>query len=272
VRIKDLKIKNQEGFSKLEMVFSIGLLLIVISFSWMMLEKQKEYLLRSNQNLEITATLHQIKLLLEGKGCTENFSGLSYNKRESAIEGIKGIDAKDQLFYWFRVKEPLGKRELHLSIDSYSLRTESRQNQSGQAQISYLDIEFNRGQALGQSVEPIKIYIQSKSLPFIDKCSLHPFSRENDLWKDQNEGLIMDGDTLSINTQSSTSSLNILGGLYVESSVIKCNRDQWGTLMWDTIQNRWVICQERGLTSLEDKRIISFRNLKELGKESNEGQ
>ena len=258
-----IKISSSKGFSTVEAIVSLGFLIILIFFSWQMLEKQKEIVIKSNQDVELTSIVFDIRQALRGDSCTQNFSGLSLDSDKINSIRMYAKDSQDiTTLYPTDENSEEVTSETGIKVSSYRLDPIGKNNRRREG-MTYLKIVFDRGQKLGKVVREIKIYTKIKDYS-ISKCSLNPFSEGKDLWKEQGNRLLTQMKSLQINSEKNIGTLNIKGGVFVHKSVIPCSRDQRGMIFWNASENRWEICKERGEVSLEDRRVFTLSNLKKM--------
>jgi len=251
---------NEDGFGSTELLISVFFLLIMVFFSYQMLKRQEQTVIFANQNVEATTIIFQMRSLLVGAGCSENFSGMN---RQSAEDEIKSL--KKTIIYddgTFEVKETFpvesyGVQDFSktgLSVESYSLDPKAV-NRSKRGDRVYLYVRFKRGEEREYLVKTITIYIQHK-LGIIENCSLSPFARSLGKWTNFGKELIYKRGNVGIKTNNIKAALNIKGSLYVEKKLNTCDSSHRGIFGYDPRKKVWTICGPGGNLPLFDKRKL----------------
>ena len=260
-------IKKQEGLTSIELIISAGFLIVLIFFSWQMLERQKGSVIKANQDVEATGVVFEIRQALRGRACKENFSGLNINTNPDVIQNIKALSHDDEIQMIYDSGETLKESKTGLSLLKYELNPIGLNHRKRDG-LTYLKIHFDRGDNLGTTTREIKIFVKETDYKIID-CSLNPFLDTNIFWQDQGNFLSSTVEYFQINSKQRIGTLNIHGGLFVEPSVVNCSNDQWGSIFWSESERQWLSCRRHGVENFSDKRIFNESNLTEMV-ESNE--
>ena len=249
-------ISNRKGFISLELLLSICFLIVMVFFSYQMLTRQRETIIKANQEVEATGYLFEIKEILS-RQCTLNFKGLTLNDRTNQIQSIKElIEYEDDTVLEkerFSRKDSLIKgSKTGLSIASYTLspRSLKRKVEPGRG---YFIVRFSRGADKRVLTKRIPLFIQQQE-GSISKCSLSPFPRQLGLWLEK-DNLLTTKKAVGFGVEQLSASVNIHeDGLYVEKGMSQCKGVQdSGAIFWDTTLKKWHLCTSLGLEVLEDK-------------------
>lgn len=255
-------IKKQEGLTSIELIISAGFLIVLVFFSWQMLERQKSTVIKANQDVEATGVVFEIRQALRGRACRENFSGLNISTNSEVIKNIKVLSYDDEIQMIYNSGEKLKESKTGLSVSSYELKPVDLNHRKRDG-LTYLKIHFDRGDNLGRTTREIKIFVKEIDYKIID-CSLNPFLDMNIFWQDQGNFLSSTVEHFQINSEERIGTLNIQGGLFVEPSVVNCSNDQWGSIFWSESERQWLSCRRHGVESFSDQRIFIESNLTEM--------
>lgn len=260
-----IKSKSEDAFISIEVLISLSFLVVLLFFSWQMLERQKRIIVRANQNVEATGVLFEIRQALRGNLCTENFSGLDPVTSKGVIENIKmEVNGESDWFTLFPAGEEVKGSQTHLVLSGYALDPIGM-NKRRREGLTFLKV-FLEGHNGGEQLEEeIKLFVKLRNGK-IAECSLNPFSDANYFWKDNGTGLSSQADYFQINSDKSVGTINLSGGLIVHPTVLGCNFSQRGTLFWSEKEKRWMICSAEGLVPFNDPRVFSPLGLKNIEK------
>lgn len=261
IRNKDKNSFNNElGLSSAEVLIAVAFLGIMVFFSYQMLERQKKVVNRANQNVEATTILYDMRKILTGPGCKENFSGYNRIAVTGTIRFLKrltsfpdGTSSVEETYQVAEHPEPF-KSKTGLKIKSFSLNPRGL-GEKLSPDKTYLVVHFDRTFAVGDFKRHIRLYTQETN-GVITNCSLVPFARDSGGWAQEGRELKLLSDKLGVGTSELKDRLNIKGGLYATPPAGGCNKNTEGTLYFEPKKSSWVLCTRNGLIELRDKRSL----------------
>lgn len=252
--------KNQDGFGSTELLISVFFLLIMVFFSYQMLKRQEQTVVFANQNVEATTLIFQMRSLLVGGGCSENFSGFSRQLPEGNIKALKKTVIYDDGSFEVKETFPIESYGVQdftktgLKVAGYSLDPRGM-NRTTRGDRVYLYVRFKRGAEKEYLIKTITIYIQENQ-GIIENCSLSPFARSLGKWTDLGKELTYKRGNVGIKTNDLKAALSVKGSIYVENNLNICDGSHRGVFGYDQKKKLWTICTQRGMEPLIDKRTL----------------
>tara|TARA_R110002072_G_scaffold64203_3_gene159452 strand:+ start:61756 stop:62523 length:768 start_codon:yes stop_codon:yes gene_type:complete len=254
-------IKDKGGFSKIEMMISVVLLMGIVAFSVHIFEKQKLIVIRANQDIEIVSIVNEMRnILSSNENCKASFQGQSY-KLNDEFEGIvQLIDySETEVIENFKFV-PLSKGgtrygEGKIGVEKYLLQ-EKKLNENGVVKAS-LEVVFNRGVAGRSETKQFPLYLTLNNENKIDNCSVGLIQTSSQYWKKEGDSLSYKGD-VSINTTIGEARLNLKSGIkFIKSSAI-CDLNNDGMIIYSSETNNIELCVDGNWKSLLSKKRIDI--------------
>lgn len=253
-------IRNQKGLSSTEILIAVSFLGIMVFFSYQMLLRQQNMVIKANQNVEATTILYEMRKVLSGPGCKENLAGLNRIVNPGNINSLKKItqfpDGTSEIEEVFVAKNTGAKKfsETGLKIQSYQLDPKGVK-QTIRPDKTYLIVNFERGFDGPIMRKQIRIYTQETN-GVITNCSLVPFIRSADNWLQVGSELQLKAEKLGVGTDQLTQKLNVKGGIFSTPPAGGCNQNSYGALFYNQISGHWELCTSKGIVSLIDNRSL----------------
>lgn len=216
--------------------------------------------MRVNQNVEATTYVYEMRKLLQGSGCRENFRGFNRIQPPGNILSLKALrqfeDGTSEISEVYSVTSLENEKpsSTGLEISSYELNP-SGVKSSMRSDRTYLVVTFSR-QGLNESFKKqIRIYTQEVNGTITD-CSLVPFNKNQGHFAQNAGEVLFKGSKMSLGATAAKSELNVKGGYFATKPLGGCNRTTEGTLYYESKEKVWKICTFKGLRSLVDKRKL----------------
>lgn len=233
--------RNQKGFSTLEILISVGFLGGLILVCSHIFKKQQVEMINVIQKIEITSTVNEIRAALkDGDACTSSFENKKIGSRDIKVikkivqfpntDEIEEIDAFP-LFQYGRVS--FGEHKLKIS--DYLIEPFSDSVMKTKTKPLYLSITFDKGiPSIGSrniEVRNIKFYGTTDKVGRIESCSLNN-SADGDSPFFEVEGESVKGSGfIGIGTNFIPSALSISGGIQFQEILTKdCNQTNNGVI------------------------------------------
>ena len=269
-----MPIRKQEGYSTLELVIAIFFMGIMVFYSYQMLVRQKNMVVRVNQNVEATTILYDMRQLLKGDGCKENFQGLKVNERPGKILSLRAIKIKSdgtsivenefsvEPFISDNKNEENGYKSIShqenslsktgLRIKSYELSSLSNTGENTPKK-PFLIVNFDRGKIKEEYPRKIQLYAEVKRNKILD-CSLHPITNRGRAFRKLGGELYFEERYMNLGADQVIAPLNLKGGIFTSAPEEKCKRRLVGTLFYEKKEKVWKVCTKKGLRSLTEMR------------------
>lgn len=253
-------IKSQKGFSSTELLIAVAFMGIMVFYSYQMLLRQKRMVMRVNQNVEATTFVYEMRKLLQGSGCRENFRGFNRIQPPGNILSLKALkqfeDGTSEVSEVYNVttQEKEKASPTGLEVKSYELNP-SGVNSSMRSDRTYLVITFERSGLKELFKKQIRIYTQEVNGTITD-CSLVPFNKNQGFFAQNAGEIIFKGEKMNLGATYPIGTLSVKGGYYATKPIGGCNVRTEGTLFYDEKDKVWKLCTQAGVRPLIDKRKL----------------
>lgn len=239
---------NSKSLSK--KIFLLVCLSVITLIVILMIKEQKKMAIISNQNVEVSEIIYKMKSLLSGNGCKENLAGLEKSKIKENLKFLKTSiifpNGDEEIMRRFYTNNESG-------IISHSGLTIREYGHSMLNNQDYLDVVFNRHYDGATFIKKIPLYFTFFDNGRIKSCSLWPIKSTKELWESQSGILHLSKNfNLKINNSKSVHKLNLSGLLYVSGVLNRCDNDSIGTIAWNKLTKKFMICHKNELISLTD--------------------
>lgn len=253
-------IKNQRGFSSTELLIAIAFMGIMVFYSYQMLVRQKRVVIRVNQNVEATTHVFEMRKLLQGAGCRENFRGYNRIQGPGAIMSLKALrqfeDGTSEIREVFKVAGMIADKESStgLEIESYQL-TPSGVKSMMRSDRTYLVVTFARSELKETFQKQIRIYTQELNGVITD-CSLVPFNKNQGYFAQNAGELLFKKEKINLGATLPIGTVSVKGGYYATPPLGGCHSQTAGALYYDKKDKVWELCTLNGVRKLVDKRKL----------------
>ena len=259
-----LIINNQKGLNKVEFLFSVLFLVVMVLYSVQIFERQQNTVKMANQNIEIVTIVHNMRMILKDpENCSNTFRGFSQKLEGGEVVNLKqkieGRTSGKTFINKFQTLENGGKPnpETGLGILSYSL-SQSGIKKRAFKEGTFLIITFDRGINNFKTRREIKLYTKMSTDGAITECSLSNQGQNKEFWKVQGENVYITNKNVSIDTHQNIGNLNIKGPFKFLPQTLTCNFEKHGHIYFDSQTNTLRVCTPVGSVSLTEGEEISL--------------
>lgn len=245
--------KNQKGFSVLEVIMSVSFLAGLIFVCTNIFKKQQSDMINAIQEIEITTVVNEMRMALRGReACTASFENKKVGSRDIKVikkviqypetDEVEEVEAFP-LYHYGRIS--FGDHQLKIS--SYTLEeTTDSSDPIGENELN-LVIEFNKNlpelkdQNLTQ--RRVKIYASLDNLGRIESCGLIKQVHNNKKFIVESGELVRTKGKIGIGTNHLPSRLSLEKGIqFLPARQTVCNKKDNGVIFFHKDWQALVFC------------------------------
>lgn len=245
--------KNQKGFSVLEVIMSVGFLAGLIVVCTHIFKKQQAEMINAIQSIEITTTVNDVRMALRGReACTASFENKKVGSSDIKVikkviqypetDEIEEIEAFP-LYHYGRIS--FGDHQLKIS--SYTLEEISSNPNAGNESELNLIIGFDKNlpelKKDNIAFRKIKIYASLDNLGRIESCGLSKQTQSSEKFVVESGEMIRNQGRLGIGTKKLPSRLSLEKGIqFLPARNSSCSESDNGVMFFHKGLQSLVIC------------------------------
>ncbi|PIK15690.1 hypothetical protein [Halobacteriovorax sp. JY17] len=238
-----LQIKNNRGFSQINLMVGVFFLAIAVFIVVHTIEKQTDSLRNITAEAEVETYLNSVKKYLSSPiNCNETLRGVSPNNQP--IQAIKTLQ-KNQLIKKFEVGSVFGASETKVigyQTSSYNNFNEDIE-ELGMMNLVITLRKNLKNQSATDFKRSIKLYMK-KEKELISECAFGGLPAGEEIAEETPNGIRLNSFFIGVNTQRVIANINILDSLTLEGSKASCTLDILGSIQFNTTKGQFEQCKK----------------------------
>jgi hypothetical protein len=220
-------------------------LAIVVAIVMRTIKKQNENLKNILAEAEIINYTNKLKTYLSSpENCGATFGGLDFeNSTVDAIKTIKDGLATNRYEVYTKSKKTIGTQNIR--VMEYKLtKFDQEDNEISDLGFIYLNIKLDKNLdslSASKAKRRIRLYYKAEG-KLITQCAFGGLPTDSSLIVDKGTYNYINSPSVSINTQTPSSTLNIDGVISLEDTELACDLEQRGSIKYNSKLKRFEAC------------------------------